>query len=400
MFLESRFERTMDQMRARATIPARIELWNGRRFDLSAEPTVTIAIPKPSALRYFIAPDLNKLGEAFVEGHIRVSGPIRDIFMVAERLARTATDTARAGLHRVAVHSRERDRAAIAHHYDVSNDFYALFLDPGMVYSCAYFREDGDTLETAQTQKIDHILRKLRLQPGEHLLDIGCGWGTLMLRAVQEYDVMATGVTLSQNQFDYARERIRAAGVQDRCTVQLLDYRDIAGAGVFDKITSVGMFEHVGLKNLPAYFAKIHALLKHGGLVLNHGITSSDIDSRWIGLGAGEFIDRYVFPEGELPHLSLVLKEMAAAGFEVTDAESLRRHYARTCDAWASALEANIERAVRLAGEKRVRIWRIYLAGCAYGFAQGWTNVYQLLACKAAPGGDAQLPPTRDYVYV
>jgi cyclopropane-fatty-acyl-phospholipid synthase len=399
MLLENRFERTMNQMRARAVIPARIELWNGRRFDLSTEPTVTIAIPTPSALRYFIAPDLNKLGEAFVEGHIRVKGPIREIFKVAERLARAATDSARAGLHRVVPHTRERDRAAIAHHYDVSNDFYALFLGSSMVYSCAYFRTDNDTLETAQAQKVDHILKKLMVKPGERLLDIGCGWGTLMLRAARDYGARVTGVTLSEKQFAFARDRIRAAGLQDRCEVQMRDYRDIAGEGVFDKITSVGMFEHVGLKNLPAYFAKIHALLKAGGLVLNHGITTSDIDSRWIGLGAGEFIDRYVFPEGELPHLSLVLREVAAAGLEVTDAESLRRHYARTCDAWAGALDANVERAVQEAGEKRVRIWRIYLAGCAYGFAQGWMNVYQLLACKPGDNGELALPLTREYVY-
>ncbi len=183
MFLEDRFERTMDQMRSRDSIPARIELWNGRRIDLSADPTVTIAIPKPSALRYFIAPDLNKLGEAFVEGHIRVSGPMREIFKVAERLSRAATDNARAGLHRVVPHTRESDRAAIAHHYDVSNDFYALFLGSSMVYSCAYFRGEDDTLETAQIQKIDHILRKLMVKPGERLLDIGCGWGTLILHA-------------------------------------------------------------------------------------------------------------------------------------------------------------------------------------------------------------------------
>ncbi|HTD91381.1 MAG TPA: cyclopropane-fatty-acyl-phospholipid synthase family protein, partial [Burkholderiales bacterium] len=278
MFLENRFERTIDRVRARAAIPARIELWNGRHFDLSAEPTVTIRIPKPSALRYFIAPDLNKLGEAFVEGYISVKGPLHDIFAVAERLAHATVDSTRAGLHRIVSHTRKRDRAAIAHHYDISNDFYALFLDRNMVYSCAYYRDENDALETAQIQKLDHILRKLALKPGERLLDIGCGWGALILRAAQQYGAIATGITLSRNQFDYARERIRAEGLQDRCEVQLLDYRDIKGDGKFDKITSVGMFEHVGLKNLPAYFAKIHALLKDGGLALNHGITTSDID--------------------------------------------------------------------------------------------------------------------------
>ncbi|HTE16092.1 MAG TPA: cyclopropane-fatty-acyl-phospholipid synthase family protein [Burkholderiales bacterium] len=399
MFLENRFERTIDRLRARVAIPARIELWNGRCFDLSAEPTVTIGIPKPSALRYFIAPDLNKLGEAFVEGYISVKGPIHDIFKVGERLAQATVNTTRKGFHLAMRHTRERDRAAVAHHYDVSNDFYGLFLDRNMVYSCAYYRDESDTLETAQIQKLDHILRKLALKPGERLLDIGCGWGALILRAAQQYGAIATGVTLSRNQFEYAQERIRAAGLQDRCQVHLLDYRDIPGDGTFDKIASVGMFEHVGLKNLPAYFAKVHALLKDGGLVLNHGITTSDIDSGWMGLGAGEFIDRYVFPEGELPHLSLVLKDIAAAGLEVTDAESLRRHYARTCHAWAGALESNHERAVAEAGEKRVRIWQIYLAGCAYGFAHGWMNVYQVLACKSGSSGDTPLPLTRDYMY-
>ena len=399
MFLENRFERALHKVVAHSAIPVRLELWNGRRYDLSANPTVTIAIPGPAALRYFISPDLNKLGEAFVEGHISIKGSIHEIFKVGERLAHAAAGKARTGLYRVAAHTRERDRAAIAHHYDVSNDFYALFLDRNMVYSCAYYRNENDSLETAQTQKIDHILRKLALKPGERLLDIGCGWGALILRAARKYGAIATGITLSRNQFEYAYERIHAEGLQDRCNVQLLDYRDIHGDGTFDKITSVGMFEHVGLMNLPGYFAKIRCLLKDGGLVLNHGITTSDIDSCWMGLGAGEFIDRYVFPHGELPHLSLVLGEMSAAGLEVTDAESLRRHYARTCHAWASALESNYERAVREAGEKRVRIWQIYLAGCGYGFANGWMNVYQLLACKSAISGDCPLPLTREYMY-
>jgi cyclopropane-fatty-acyl-phospholipid synthase len=398
MWLERRFERTIEKAFARGAIPVRIELWNGRCFDLSPEPAVTIAIPNQSGLRYFISPDLSKLGEAFVEGHIRVKGPIQDVFNVAERLARTTADKARAQLFRSSRHTRDKDRQAIEYHYDVSDDFYSLFLDRNMVYSCAYFRDENDTLESAQIQKLDHILRKLALKPGEKLLDIGCGWGALILRAAREYGAIATGITLSRNQFDYARERIQAEGLQKRCNVQLLDYRDVEGIGVFDKIASVGMFEHVGLKNLSGYFGKIHALLKEGGLVLNHGITTSDVNSGWMGLGAGEFIDRYVFPNGELPHLSLLLKEMSAVGLEVTDAESLRRHYARTCHAWASALESNHERAVREAGEKRVRIWQIYLAGCAYGFAHGWMNVYQLLAGKAG-AGDTALPLTRDYMY-
>lgn len=399
MFVEHRFQRMIDRIRADAAIPLRIELWNGHRFDLSPEPTVTIAIPRPSALRYFISPDLNKLGEAFVEGHIRVEGSIHDVFRVAEGLTRSVAATTRAGYHRFRRHSQHRDRKAVEYHYDVSNDFYSLFLDRSMVYSCAYYRNEGDSLETAQEQKLDHILNKLLLRPGERFLDIGCGWGALIMRAAARYGACATGITLSRNQFEYASERIRAEGLQDRCTVEYRDYRDLLGTGVFDKIASVGMFEHVGLKNLPEYFGKVRSLLADEGLVLNHGITTSDPDSRWAGLGAGEFIDRYVFPQGELPHVALVLKEMSVAGLEVTDVESMRPHYARTCHEWANRLELNRDRAAAIAGAKRLRIWQIYLAGCAYGFAKGWMNIYQVLACKTANATRNPLPLTREYVY-
>lgn len=399
MFLERRFEQAIGRICANNAVPLRLKLWNGRHIDLSPAPIVTMILPKVSALRYFLAPDLNKLGEAFVEGHIRAEGSIHDIFRVAEKLAHSVAGTTWAGFRRVARHTRHLDRKAIEYHYDVSNDFYSLFLDSNMVYSCAYYRSESDTLELAQAQKLDHILTKLLVKPGERFLDIGCGWGALIIRAAKKYGAIATGITLSQNQFDYARERIRAEGLEGRCTVVLCDYRDLSDIGRFDKIASVGMFEHVGLKNLPAYFAKIRSLLNDNGLVLNHGITSSDADSRWVGLGAGEFIDRYVFPNGELPHLSIVLREMAVAGLEVVDAESLRRHYARTCQAWSNRLEANHERAAALAGEKRLRIWQLYLAGCAYGFANGWINIYQILGGNAACKAGNPVPLTRDYMY-
>jgi cyclopropane-fatty-acyl-phospholipid synthase len=399
MFFEKRFMNAIEQIRSQASVPLRIELWNGKRFDFCGEPNVTVTIPGPSALRYFIAPNMNSLGEAFVEGHIKVQGTPKNVFQVAEGLARSVSARLPWAFQWLANHSRDRDRAAIEYHYDVSNDFYALFLDSGMVYSCAYYRSEADTLEVAQMQKIDHILNKLRLAPGESFLDIGCGWGALIMRAVQRYGAVATGITLSKNQFDRASEQICRAGLQDRCKVLLCDYRDLDEAGAYDKIASVGMFEHVGLKNLNGYFQTIHRLLKADGLALNHGITSSDVQSRWIGMGAGEFIDRYVFPDGELPHVSLALKEMARANLEVLDLESLRRHYARTCEAWSDNLEAHSEEAMRIAGPRRYRIWQIYLAGCAHGFSRGWMNLYQVLCCKAESVALGQHPLTRDYMY-
>lgn len=399
MFLETRLARLVDKLGNKTGIPLRLRLWDGRSFDLAPNPSVTITIPTASALRYIIPPDLNRLGEAYVEGYIRVDGPARDAFQAAEGLARQAASAGTRGLKRLVRHGKDRDRRAIEYHYDVSNDFYRLFLGRNMVYSCAYYRAEDDALEVAQEQKLDHIFNKLMLRPGERLLDIGCGWGTLVIRAAKEYGAVSTGITLSRYQYEFARQRIRDEGIEDRCEVLLQDYREVPGEGIFDKITSVGMFEHVGLKNLNAYFRTIHRLLKDGGLVLNHGITATDADNRWVGLGAGEFIDRYVFPHGELPHVSLVMRDMALAGMEVADIESLRRHYARTCHEWASRLEANRDKAILAAGEKRFRIWQIYLAGCAYGFEHGWMNIYQVLACKAGEPSFNTLPLTRDYVY-
>jgi cyclopropane-fatty-acyl-phospholipid synthase len=398
MFLERRLERLIEKLRQSAAISLRLELWNGRAFDLASQPKVKIGVPGPSALRFLVSPDLMKLGQAYVEGTLRVEGPILEVFRVAEGLARAAASRGRSGLRRFWHHTRRRDREAIQYHYDVSNDFYSLWLDRNMVYSCAYFRGETDSLDAAQEHKLDHILNKLMLRPGERFLDIGCGWGALILRAAKKYGARATGITLSRNQYEFASERIREEGLEDRCEVRLEDYRDVSGEGTFDKIASVGMFEHVGLRHLRAYFAKIRSLLAEGGLVMNHGITASDPDNSWVGLGAGEFINRYVFPHGELLHLSLVLREMACAGLEVADAESLRRHYARTCSEWARRLEQNRAQAIAVAGEKRYRIWQIYLAGCAHGFQNEWMNVYQVLARKEGAKVNP-LPLTRDYMY-
>ena len=222
---------------------------------------------------------------------------------MAARLAEHGPDAGK-GLRRsvrMVRHTREIDAAAIAYHYDVSNEFYAHWLDAQMVYSCAYFRSPEDSLETAQVQKIDHVLRKLRVSPGDRLLDVGCGWGALVIHAAERFGARALGITLSRNQYEYARERIAAAGLAGRCEVRLEDYRDVAGK--YDRIASIGMFEHVGLKNLRGYFTRINELLADDGTFLNHGITSTDPDSAETPWGGGEFIERYVFPHGELPHV-------------------------------------------------------------------------------------------------
>lgn len=401
MFLfDNRLERLAAELRNAKNIPMDIRLWNGKTYTLGDQPKVIVKVPRARSLSYLISPDLMKLGEAYVEGHIEVEGRVADIFTVGEQLARTAAGGRRvAGLKRMVTHTRSRDRKSIQYHYDVSNEFYSLFLDANMVYSCAYFGAESDSLARAQERKIDHILTKLQVKPGDRLLDVGCGWGALIIRAAKKFGAKATGITLSENQYALAKERIKAARIEDRCEVRLQDYRDVPGEGLYDKIASVGMFEHVGLKNLPAYFQKMRSLLANGGLALNHGITSADPESGVVGMGAGDFIDRYVFPDGELPHISLVAKEMSAAGFEVADVESLRRHYARTCAIWADSLERNKERAIEIAGDRRYRIWSLYLIGCAHAFANSWINIYQVLAAKDGDVGANSLPMTRDYMY-
>jgi cyclopropane-fatty-acyl-phospholipid synthase len=400
MLFQSRLEKEIQDLRAHGELPLAIELWNGKRYVLAPEPSVTLRIPSAGALKYFIDPNLASLGEAFVEGYVDVEGPIQDVLRAAEGLSRRlgrSKKGRRPAL--INVHTRDRDAKAIRYHYDVSNEFYALWLDREMVYSCAYFKTGEEDIDTAQAQKLDHICRKLRLQPGERLLDIGCGWGGLVRWAARHYGVEATGITLSENQHRLANERIHAEGLDERCRVLLQDYRDVPGEGVYDKIASIGMFEHVGLKNLGVYFGAIQRLLKDGGVVMNHGITSVDPDSREVGLGGGEFVSKYVFPHGELPHISLALREMAAAGLEVMDVETLRLHYAKTLAQWSSRLEAKIAQARLHADEKHVRIWRTYLAGCALAFAEHWVSIQQVLAVKSRSPGQAVLPLTRDYIY-
>lgn len=292
-------------------------------------------------------------------------------------------------------HSRRMDRQSISFHYDVSNDFYQLWLDKNMAYSSAYFLAPDATLDEAQEAKLDLICRKLCLKPGDRFLDIGCGWGALVMWAAAHYGVIAHGVTVSRNQYLHAFEKIKEAGLTHRVTVELKDYRDIEGAEVYDRIASIGMFEHVGIKNLPAYFATIYRLLKPDGLFLNSGVTQpEEAGTKSMGM---EFIWRYVFPNSELDMLANTLKTMEQGGFELHDVESLRAHYALTLRHWVKRLEAHAEEAHRLAPPAVYRIWRLYMAGCAMSFEAAELGVYQVLAAKrrAAP---LAVPLTRSFM--
>jgi cyclopropane-fatty-acyl-phospholipid synthase len=399
MFWQRKFDRWVDSVRTQLGIPLRLKLWNGHQLDLGgAQPEVTIHVPQPSALAYLLRPSLESLGRAYVEGKLEVEGRLRAIVEIANQLAaHSQRQSSRLGrLFLPRAHSRAQDAQAIAYHYNVSNAFYQTFLDTAMVYSCAYFEQGDEDLATAQQKKIDHILTKIALKPGQKLLDIGCGWGALVIRAAQHFGAECVGITLSAQQQAWANERIRLLDLDDQVRIELLDYRDVAGR--YDRITSVGMFEHVGLKNLPLYFKKLDQLLANDGLMLNHGICTTNTDHRTARYGAGEFISQYVFPHGELPHIGAVLRAMQESGLETLDVENLRRHYARTCTLWADNFERNDERIRSLVDDKTYRIWRVYLAGCAHAFEHDWVSLYQVL-CGKAGRASRTLPWSRRYMY-
>ncbi len=287
----------------------------------------------------------------------------------------------------------------IQFHYDLSDDFYALFLDPEMVYSCAYFTDWGNGIAQAQADKLEMICRKLRLKPGERFLDIGCGWGGLVCHAVQNYGVTAHGITLSQNQLEFAREKVKRLGLQDRVTIELKDYS--AMEGVFDKIASIGMYEHIGLKNIPGYMQKMRSLLSDDGLFLNHAIAKRAPKKSWLKSRLRpeqRAIAKYIFPGGELDDIGHSLFAMERAGFEVQDVEAWRLHYARTCKLWCERLTAERERAIEHVGEEKYRIWVAYLAGVSLAFSRGTLRIFQTLVSKTAKRPPA-IPPTRADLY-
>jgi cyclopropane-fatty-acyl-phospholipid synthase len=395
--LLSRFERRLKA----GDLPLAVRLWNGTTLIGHAPPRLTVVVNTPEAVATLAEPTMGSLARCYVEQQIDVEGNARDILRIGEALSDAIVAVPGGGRRSRSwfQHTRLFDREAIQSHYDAGDNFFELWLDANRVYSCAYFRRADDTLEIAQEQKLDHICRKLRLAPGERFLDIGCGWGALVIRAAQRFGVNALGITLSKNQYEYARTRIRELGIDGRCEVRLLDYRDVPEEGGFDKIASVGMFEHVGLKNFPLYFGKIFRLLKPGGLVMNHGITHNRPGQHELGSGMREFIERYVFPGGELAHVSQMIAAMSDEGLEPWDVESLRPHYGRTLWEWVDRLDKNRAAAVAAVGEKAYRIWRIYMAGSANSFERGWLSVYQVLAGKPRADGALELPPTRDHIY-
>ena len=397
-----------------------VQLPGGRRLG-AADASVTLKLNSLGPLAHLVAGQVGKLAEDYVEGRADLDGSMREVMEVAAQLMRedpTQVPATVAGplgwwrdlLRRSRSLSRHRsdvDARQIQFHYDVSDDFYALWLDARRVYSCAYFREPEMTLVQAQEAKLDHICRKLALKPGERFLDIGAGWGGLLLWAAEHHGVRGTGITLSKNQYAHVNRLIDERGLRGRVEMRLQDYRDLPEGEPFDKIASIGMFEHVGRANLPRYFAKIRGLLRPGGLLLNHGITAGGTRNAQLGAGIGDFIERYIFPGGELLHVSHVLQVMAEQGLEGVDTENLRPHYARTLWGWSDGLEAQLDKARSIVGEKIVRAYRLYLAGSAMSFERGWMALHQMLATRPSGqidegplrGAQSVYPFNREYIY-
>lgn len=381
-----------------------VELWDGTRWNPDANQfhRFTWKINKSDALKAVFGSSNRQLalGEGFIRGDFDIIGDIEAVFPLADHLIEKKWTVAEKlffasyltdgpfllGQQRGPIepslrhpHSKKRDRKAIRYHYDVSNEFYELWLDENMQYSSAVFNDFSEDVDSAQRRKLDLVCSRLRLRPGERLIDIGCGWGGLIVHAAREYGVRAVGITISEAQASYAERRIRDAGLADRCEVQRLDYRDLERLGSCDKLVSIGMVEHVGESNLKDYF--IHAIqaLRPGGLFLNSGI---GMEATCPKSDQPTFTDVYVFPDGELETIATMLKTAEEAGFEVRNVENLRKHYERTTRQWLHRLEAAAEKARELVGEERYRVWRLYLAGSAYYFHKGWLGLYHTLLAK------------------
>jgi cyclopropane-fatty-acyl-phospholipid synthase len=394
-----------------------IRLWDGSKLRIgNMSPAFTLGLQQPWVLRDLVLfHDPVRLAEAYFNGALEVDGDFNaamnlryhlehlqlslqeKIWLVYRALTLGLENPIQASSSaKAATPLRQNNVESIAFHYDVSNEFYRLWLDERMLYSCAYFENAEQDLEQAQCNKLDHICHKLRLRPGESYLDIGCGWGALVCWAAKHYGVRAHGITLSQNQFQYACDEVKRQGLEGQVSIELRDYRDLPPVATYDKVSSIGMFEHVGLKNLPGYFAIVRQVLKPNGLFLNHGITSDEPD--WRNGVSTRFINRYVFPDGELDTVSNIQQLMEEANFEIFDVEGLRPHYAMTLRHWVQRLEQKHEQVVALVGERTYRIWRLYMTACALQFEQGATGIYQILAVRRE-NGLPKLPLTRRDLY-
>ena len=390
-----------------------IRLWDGTTWE--AEPGTTshfsMVIRHPAALRrMFLSGGERELAEAYIYDDFDIVGSMESVFPMAEHLVglklgivdrirlagrllslpsrRAAKFGREAAKLSGAIHSVERDRQAVTYHYDTSNDFFGLYLDRRMVYSCAYFASPEEELDSAQERKLDYICRKLRLRPGERLLDIGCGWGALIMYAAKKYGVSALGITLSEQQSELANEHICQEGLEDRCRAEVRDYRNLYGPESFDKLVSIGMVEHVGRCMLPEYFRHAWRLLRPGGAFLNHGV-ADHLDHR-----SPTFSQGFVFPDSEPVPIGESTTIAESVGFEVRDVESLREHYMLTLRHWVSRLEAHREAAIRATDEATYRVWRLFMSAAAHQFKTGETNVYQSLLVKSEKGNTG-LPLTR-----
>jgi cyclopropane-fatty-acyl-phospholipid synthase len=410
----------LEQRLGSLSLPLAVILPGGRRIGRK-DAAVTLRLNDLSPLGHLVTGEVGKVGQDYVEGKLDLDGGMRELMAAAAEMmpgdptqptsappaplgwVRQAKLMARSRLR----HRPEADAEQIEFHYDVSDDFYALWLDPKRVYSCAYFRDGAMSLAEAQEAKLEHICTKLMLKQGDRFLDIGAGWGGLLMFAAEHYGVRAQGITLSKNQHAHVNKLIAERGLAGRVRMDLLDYRHLDESEPYDKIASIGMFEHVGRAQLGAYFAKIRRLLKPGGLLLNHGITAGGTRNHQLGSGLGDFIERYIFPGGELEHLAHVLAQTSDAGLEAVDVESLRPHYAKTLWAWSDALEAQLGTARTLTTDTVLRAYRLYLAGSAMCFERAWLSLYQMLCTRRTGepadgpmrGAQSDYPFNRGYMY-